>query len=50
MVTEPTGVFLTLSAAATAVLVVAGTCVSTWWFLAVLRRFGARLRFAPGRM
>jgi len=50
MVTEPTGLFLTLSTAATAVLVVAGTCVSTWWFLSVLRRFGLRLRFAPSRM
>jgi hypothetical protein len=50
MVTEPTGLFLTLSTAATAVLVVAGTGVSTWWFLSVLRRFGLRLRFAPSRM
>jgi hypothetical protein len=50
MVTEPTGMFLTLSTAATAVLVVAGTGVSTWWFLSVLRRFGLRLRFAPSRM
>jgi hypothetical protein len=29
---------------------VAGTGVSTWWFLSVLRRFGLRLRFAPSRM
>jgi hypothetical protein len=50
MVTEPTGVFLTLSTAATAVLVVAGTGVSIWWFLLVLRRLGLRLRFAPSRM
>jgi hypothetical protein len=49
-VTEPTGMFLTLSTAATAVLVVAGTGVSTWRFLSVLRRFGLRLRFAPSRM
>ena len=48
MVTEPTGTFLTLSTAATAALVVAGTGVSTWWFLSVLRRLGLRLRFAPG--
>jgi hypothetical protein len=50
MVTEPTGLFLTLSTAATAVLVAAGTCVSTWWFLSVLRSLGLRLRFAPSRM
>ena len=50
MVTEPTGMFLTLSTAATAVLVVAGTGVSIWWFLLVLRRLGLRLRFAPSRM
>ncbi len=47
MVTEPTGVFLLLSTVATAALVVAGTGASTWWFLAVLRRLGLRLRFAP---
>ena len=47
MVTEPTGMFLTLSSAATAVLVVAGTSASTVWFLWVLRRYGLRLRFAP---
>jgi len=47
MVTEPTGMFLTLSTAATVVLVVAGTSVSTVWFLWVLRRLGLRLRFAP---
>jgi hypothetical protein len=47
MVTEPTGMFLTLSTVATAVLVVAGTSVSTVWFLWVLRRLGLRLRFAP---
>jgi hypothetical protein len=38
---------LTFSTAATAVLVVAGTSVSTVWFLSVLRRLGLRLRFAP---
>ncbi len=47
MVTEPTGLFLLLSTIATAALVVAGTGASTWWFLAVLRRLGLRLRFAP---
>jgi hypothetical protein len=47
MATEPAGLFLTLSTAATIVLVAAGTSVSTWWFLTVLRRLGLRLRFAP---
>ena len=47
MVTEPAGVFLTLSTVATIVLVAAGTGASTLWFLAVLRRLGLRLRFAP---
>ena len=46
MVTEPTGIFLTLSSAATAALVVAGTGASTLWFLSVLRGLGLRLRFA----
>jgi hypothetical protein len=47
MVTEPASLFLTLSTAATAALVVAGTGASTLWFLSVLRRLGLRLRFAP---
>src|ERR1035438_4496268 len=47
MVTEPTKMFLMLSTAATAALVVAGTGASTLWFLSVLRRLGLRLRFAP---
>ena len=47
MVTEPTKMFLLLSTAVTAAFVVAGTCVSTLWFLSVLRRLGLRLRFAP---
>jgi hypothetical protein len=47
MFTEPTRVFLMLSTAATAALVVAGTGASTLWFLSVLRRHGLRLRFAP---
>jgi hypothetical protein len=47
MVTEPAGVFLTLSTVATIVLIAAGTGASTLWFLAVLRRLGLRLRFAP---
>jgi hypothetical protein len=49
MVTEPTKTFLMLSTVATAALVVAGTGVSTLWFLLVLRRVGMRLRFAPAR-
>jgi hypothetical protein len=47
MVTEPTKMFLLLSTAVTAALVVAGIGVSTLWFLSVLRRLGLRLRFAP---
>jgi hypothetical protein len=47
MVTEPATMFLLLSTAVTAALVVAGTCASTLWFLSVLRRLGLRLRFAP---
>jgi hypothetical protein len=47
MVTEPVRVFLTFSTAATIALVVAGTGVSTLWFLSVLRRLGLKLRFAP---
>jgi hypothetical protein len=47
MVTETASVFLMLSTAATIVLVLVGTCASTVWFLAVLRRLGLRLRFAP---
>jgi len=46
MVSEPTGLFLMLSTIATVVLVVAGTGVSTLWFLSVLRGLGLRLRFA----
>jgi hypothetical protein len=47
MVTEPAKMFLMLSTAATAALVVAGTVASTLWFFSVLRRLGLRLRFAP---
>ena len=47
MVTEPASLFLMLSTVATAALVVAGTGVSTLWFLSVLRRLGLRLPFAP---
>ena len=47
MVTEPTGLFLMLSTAATIALVVAGTVASALWFRSVLRKLGLRLRFAP---
>ncbi len=47
MVTEPAKMFLMLSTAATAALVVAGTGASALWFFSVLRRLGLRLRFAP---
>jgi hypothetical protein len=47
MVTESATTFLSLSTAATVLLVIAGAGVSTLWFLTVLRRLGLRLRFAP---
>lgn len=47
MVTEPAGTFLMLSTVTTAALIAAGTGVSALWFLAVLRRLGLRVRFAP---
>src|ERR1700680_260846 len=47
MVTETTSMFLMLSSAVTAALMVAGTGASTLWFLSVLRRFGLSLRFGP---
>jgi hypothetical protein len=47
MATEPAGVFLMLSTAATIALVVAGASASALWFLWVLRRLGLRVRFAP---
>ncbi|MBO0775338.1 MAG: hypothetical protein J2P34_03410 [Actinobacteria bacterium] len=46
MVTEPAGLFILLSTAATAGVVVAGAGVSALWFRSVLRQFGLRLRFA----
>jgi hypothetical protein len=46
MVTEPVGLFITLSTALTIALVVAGTGVSALWFRSVLRRLGLGLRFA----
>ncbi len=47
MVTEPTGVFVMLSAAVTVGLTVTGAGVSALWFRSVLHRFDLRLRFAP---
>jgi hypothetical protein len=47
MTTEPAGTFLMLCTVTTIALTVAGTGVSALWFLAVLRRLGLRLRFAP---
>jgi hypothetical protein len=47
MVAEPAGLFVMLSTVATIVLAAAGTGASTLWFLAVLRRLGLTLRFAP---
>jgi len=47
MVTEPAGLFMMLSTAATIALVVAGTAASALWFRSVLRKLGLRLRFAP---
>lgn len=46
MVTEPAGLFILLSTAATAGVVVAGAGVSALWFRSVLRQLGLRLRFA----
>jgi len=46
MVTESATTFLSLSTAATVLLVIAGAGVSALWFLTVLRRLGLRLRFA----
>jgi len=48
MFTEPAGVFLLVSTAATIALVVAGTGASTLWFFSVLRSAVQRNRFAPG--
>lgn len=47
MMTEPAGVFLMFSTAATIALVIAGAAASAVWFGLVLRRLGLRLRFAP---
>jgi hypothetical protein len=47
MVTEPAGLFMMLSTAATIALVAAGTVASALWFRSVLRKLGLRLRFAP---
>jgi len=46
MVTEPYKLFMLLSTAVTIGLTVVGAGVCVVWFLAVLRRFGLRLRFS----
>jgi hypothetical protein len=46
MALEPVKVFLLLTTAVTVGGVVAGTCLSAFWFFRVLRRFGLRVRFA----
>jgi hypothetical protein len=45
---EPVKVFLLLTTAVTIGGVVAGTFLSTLWFIRVLRRSGLRVRFTPG--
>ncbi len=45
---EPAKVFLLLTTAVTIGGVVAGTFLSTLWFIRVLRRCGLRVRFTPG--
>ena len=47
MMTEPAGTFLMLCTVTTIALTIAGTGASALWFLAVLRKAGLRLRFAP---
>jgi hypothetical protein len=47
MVTEPFKLFMLLSTAVTAVLILVGATICVVWFLAVLRRLGLRLRFSP---
>jgi hypothetical protein len=44
---EPVKVFLLLTTAVTMGGVVAGTFLSTLWFIRVLRRSGLRVRFTP---
>ncbi len=46
MALEPVKAFLLLTTAVTIGGVVAGTCLSAWWFIRVLHRFGLRVRFA----
>jgi hypothetical protein len=46
MVTEPYKLFMLLSTAVTIGLTLVGAAVCVVWFLAVLRRFGLRLRFS----
>jgi hypothetical protein len=46
MVFEPVKVFLLLTTAVTIGGIIAGTFLSAFWFVRVLRRFGLRVRFA----
>jgi hypothetical protein len=46
MVTEPFKLFMLLSTAVTIALTLVGAAICVVWFLAVLRRFGLRVRFA----
>jgi hypothetical protein len=47
MTTVPAGMFMMLFTVTTIALTAAGTGASALWFLAVLRKAGLRLRFAP---
>jgi hypothetical protein len=47
MMTVPAGTFLMLCTVTTIAFTAAGTGASALWFLAVLRKAGLRLRFAP---
>ena len=47
MMTEPAGTFLMLCTVTTVAFTAAGAGASALWFLAVLRKLGLRLRFAP---
>ena len=46
MALEPVKAFMLLTTAVTIGGVVAGTCLSAFWFFRVVRRFGLRVRFA----
>jgi hypothetical protein len=46
MVTEPYKLFMLLSTAVTIALTLVGAAICVVWFMAVLRRWGLRIRFA----